>query len=865
LGSAEESSESAKIGHFDPLETHWRDLYGWLIRRAELDLTVARQLQNVENATLHHIRQLEQSLAAQIGAFQKHFSELQDRAISNLNNVVVSCADKLAEFQATYPPATELNDFLQTLHTLQADLPHKLGELHNTQSILQHEREIIRQRLQQVEIEITARANCITVVADDSRYLKAETKALAERLVQLESAIWQSRITALQTAQKLERAEVRIVNQQTHIEAGLKFAQRARRFRLLFRTIRRLSTKIRRLQQQAVQHQYANSTHEIQLQELHGTISGVTERLEYLNNALTQVVPQNQYEVFASSIRRDINEVKSKITQRLLLIEARNEERQRRVNELAASIQNQLCEHGRKEGLDVTEHNFRDIQLEFANVLKRVNELEILIPEAIATLQRETAHASAAAQRCDQVNEQLLEAQRQFSARITDLDQRLAVQHAEGEHWTRGFRESLARELSAVHARLTDRCTGLSHQYETAARWQNTTDATLRSLEQTVRELSQPQSGPDPELRNIAQQLHSLHCRVDATETRHAETAERLTSAIDDTQQVIKAGIETHLEQQFQVLAAHIYDQFALDKTQITEQLKSLREAFERVAYDIDLAKQACANVHSASGLSRMIEAMIDNKADQLQGGVAQQIQSLQEQHTRFASATTSAIETLRADLACRNQLASEELQTNTFNGPLQSLSSEVQRMSQTLLTRAAAIEQQHVTDYDTTERAIRELHAEVRLVREELHQSRTDYDYNKRLTQIETTISAKMDNIRLYIEDEFARTGIRGAGVVGIRQGVDRTFDNLSALSRVEQPTLSSAADTDPTSTTVVPTMTADSKPFYSSAIADSASINNNAEQLEELQERMAAEIARVRAELKERKGRWKVRRSGA
>jgi hypothetical protein len=185
--------------------------------------------------------------------------------------------------------------------------------------------------------------------------------------------------------------------------------------------------------------------------------------------------------------------------------------------------------------------------------------------------------------------------------------------------------------------------------------------------------------------------------------------------------------------------------------------------------------------------------------------------------------------------------------------------------MSQTLLTRAAAIEQQHVTDYDTTERAIRELHAEVRLVREELHQSRTDYDYNERLTQIETTISAKMDNIRLYIEDEFARTGIRGAGVVGIRQGVDRTFDNLSALSRVEQPTLSSAADTDPTSTTVVPTMTADSKPFYSSAIADSASINNNAEQLEELQERMAAEIARVRAELKERKGRWKVRRSGA
>jgi hypothetical protein len=576
------------------------------------------------------------------------------------------------------------------------------------------------------------------------------------------------------------------------------------------------------------------------------------------------MVSQDQYERFVGSVRRDIDEHNSRTTQRLLLIEARTEERQNQASELAASLQNQLSGHTDNERLEATEHNLRDIQLQFATVLKRINELDTGTSEAISTLQRETAQSIAAAQRCDQVNQQLLETQRRFSARIEDLDQRLAVQHEAAQHWNRGFTESFAQELSTLHARLTDQCTGLAYQYETVARWQNTTDATLRTLELTVRELREAQPTPDPKLFNIAHRLHSLHRRIDAAEIRQAETAERLTSVIKESQQVIRTAVKEQVEEQLQGLAATIYDQFESHKTTINERLESLREVTERLAYDVDLAKQEYATVHNASGLCRMSQDEIDIKAQQLEAGVAQQIQSLREQHMRFASATTSAIDALRSDLTFRDQLAGEELQTEKFNGRLDSLSLDVHRVQEALLTRAAAIEQQHVADHDSATLAIRELHDEVTLFREELHERRADCDYSERLAQIENTINAKIETMRLYIEDAIERTGTGKAGVLGLSQSVDDTFDRLAALSGVEQAP-SAVAATYPTLTTVAPTISPESDSFPGSRTVDSAATNTNAEQLEELQERMDAEIERVRAELKERKGRWKVRRSGA
>jgi DNA repair exonuclease SbcCD ATPase subunit len=133
-------------------------------------------------------------------------------------------------------------------------------------------------------------------------------------------------------------------------------------------------------------------------------------------------------------------------------------------------------------------------------------------------------------------------------------------------------------------------------------------------------------------------------------------------------------------------------------------------------------------------------------------------------------------------------------------------------------------------------------------------------------LRGLEHKLSAKIEEVRQQMGQKFSALDSREGDLKELKERSQSLIHRVSQLSAIIQSSQNTAITVQPMAPR--PDVSAPPTPAGKAQGDDSLAeiqAHSEKEQLIKLQERMSSEIERVRAELKERSGRWKVRKSAS
>ena len=630
-----------------------------------------------------------------------------------------------------------------------------------------------------------------------------------------------------------------------------------------------------------------------------------------------------------ASLRAKLEEWQHLTAQKLMLLASHDAEQEKSGKELGASLGAKLAEqeerNGEKlralssghEGLARLKPEIQTLAQRLGQVqsvaqraqsqadagAKRAGELEEGFKSAITVLKAELNEQ----QRAFRLPEaQIAEIEHKVGVKIDDLQRQLAVEREGFDHWGKGLRESFSAELSAMQVRLSERQSQIEYRHSRLERLEETVKASIPKLEAKFKEKFQSQDYDREQWAQLRSDFGALGERTSQLESQGRQAEGRATATHQQVEQSladlcgefsafkasfdqrpappsesILRGLEETLGANLRQLEEQVTRKFSVYDSRDSERVQQTEQALNRLKAELetfraDFAEQQ-SGLPSAESLSYTIQESLRTKIHELDQRLAERFTLID---SRDAARARQADETLEV-LHCENAALRGEitaLKTGLNERPEviadpalrdleESFGAKIQDSQQQVAEKLVLLDRRDAERSQKAEQIIAEFTTEmVKLKTELLQRPAVMTSTDPALRCLEENLSAKFNELNQQVTQKFSVFESHDAELKELKDRSQSVIQRVAQLSAAIQ----GAQNSGPVAVQFV-----SAPPEASAAQAPEANAKgenlaetqapSEKEQLVKLQERMSAEIERVRAELKERSGRWKVRRSAS
>jgi chromosome segregation ATPase len=866
-------------------------LFDWMVRRAEADLGVAQALVAGEMQRAHQIKHLETTLIGQINKLQHQVIESHEAELNDLKSEIFACADRIAQFEGTQSTVDAARRVIQELDDLRAQLSARQTELEIRCSGFETLGESLATHIRGLQEELRDKLDSIKTAQVEMCHFQSETHSLAERVAQAESDTWQARTLILHNTQQLEQTTESIKSDIVALNALFTDIKDNQRNLPLLDTLfkelaRNLGAKIEEIDDRLAHSHNSQLECDARLGQLDSGLAMLAERLTRTESLSNQIHALTHAEVSAASefrenTLRQLSSLEARLSdstadhgalqeltlslsaqvqasqqqaaQQFTLLDSRDAAQERNAKELAAFLAAKLTQQDEKLGPLANVHkelyrlapevqileqriNQTDLALQRAqdrtdDSARRIGQLEESLKSEIVALN--AAVAKLAEQQTLRLPEdQLREIKHELDVKVAELQRQLGVERDGFDHWGKGLRESFGAELSAMQARLSERLSQIEHRYARLERSEETVKANFDGLEAQLKETLQLKSNHYEQWGRFQSRLGTLDERTSKLETqvRHAEdravaTAQKTEQSVD----VLRCEIRT---------VQTLFDPQALP---------------------------------SADSILRGIEETLGAKFQEIEERFTKQLCEYDSCNTERRRDANKLFETLQSELAAiRTEivLRADKPSEPSLRGVEEFIATKMQEFQQPLAQKLILLEKCDAERTHQIEQMIAGFKTEMAALDTELIQRPTRISStDPALRGLEENLSAKIEELRQQMAQKFRACDSHESDLEELKersQSLIGRMIELSAAIQSSQDTVVLAAQPVAPKPEVSPPRTPAEK-IEGEDSPTEIQARSEKEQLIKLQERMSAEIERVRTELKERSGRWKVRKSAA
>jgi chromosome segregation ATPase len=650
----------------------------------------------------------------------------------------------------------------------------------------------------------------------------------------------------------------------------------------------------------------------------------IANELAALRTTLSEALArESSIKEIGVSLRASVEEWQHQAAQKFMLLESRDAGREKSVRELEESFGSRLAEQE-----ECTGEKLRALARGHEELLCLKPEVQTLaqrIIHAETATQRAQAQADAGAMRVEQLEEtfkgniaaiqaELSEQQRTFrlpddqmreieaklGTRIDELQRQLAIEREGLGHWEKGLRDSFSSELSAMQARLSERQSQIEHRYTRLDRLEDTVAASIHGLEAQLKETLHLQDHDHEQFAKLRSELDALGEHTSKLESR-AHQAQILAAA---NRQMIEEAA-TNLEGEINALKAcldarpaaaaedmvcdmgeslgaklhqleeqvtrkfSLYDSRDIERTQQAEETFNLLKN-ELGAFQTILSQQQLT-VPSADTLSRAIEESLRAKIHDLNQELAERFGLIDDRDAERAQQAQKAVEALQGEITVLKSGSNERATAGTQSAVQaleESLAAKIRELQQQVEQKLILSEKRDAERTQQAQQVITGLKTEMTTLKADLSQRRAAISISDpALSALEENLSAKIHELRQQVAQKFSAFDSRDAELKELKdrsQSLIQRVAQLSIAVQSVQNVESTAVQTVATRSEVGAAQAPEAAPPGGASLVKSQAASEK-EQLIKLQERMSSEIERVRVELKERSGRWKVRKSAS
>jgi chromosome segregation ATPase len=863
-----------------------------MVRRAEADLGVAQALVAGEVHRADQIKHLETTLIGQINKLQHQVIEGYEAELNDLKSEISACADRIAQFEGTQSTVDAARQVIQELGDLRAQLSARQTELEIRCSGFERLGESLATHIHELEEELRDKLDSIRTAQAEMCHFQSETHSLAERVAQAESDTWQARTLILHNTQQLEQTTESIKSDIVALNALFSdIKDNQRNFPLLdtlFKELaRNLGAKIEEIDDRLAHSHNSQLECDARLGQLDSGLAMLAERLtrtdslsnqthalthaevssasEFRENTLQQLsslearlsdstADHEALQELTLSLRAQVQASQQQTAQQFTLLDSRDAEQERNAKELAAFLATKLTQQDEKLGALANVHkelyrlgpevqileqriNQADLALQRAQdrtegSARRIGQLEESLKNEIVALNAAVATLADKQQTLRLPEDQLREVKHELDVTVAELQHQLGVERDGFDHWGKGLRESFGAELSAMQARVSERLSQIEHRYARLERWEETVKANFDGLEAQLKETLQLQSNHHEQWDRFQSWQGTLDERTSKLDTqmRHAEAR-----AVATAQKT---------EQSVDVLRCEI---------------RTLQTLFDP------------RGLPSADSILRGIEETLGAKFQEIEERFTRQLCEYDSRNTEHRRDANELFETLQSELtAIRTELVlhADRPCEPSLRDVEAFIATKIQEFQQPLTQKLILLEKCDAERTHQIEQVIAGSKTEMAALDTEIIQHPTEISStDPALRGLEENLSAKIEELRQQMAEKFRACDSHESDLEELKersQSLIRRMIDLSAVIQSSQNTAVLAAQLVAPKPEVSPPRTLAEKIEGEDNPAE-IQARSEKEQLIKLQERMSAEIERVRIELKERSGRWKVRKSAA
>jgi len=537
---------------------------------------------------------------------------------------------------------------------------------------------------------------------------------------------------------------------------------------------------------------------------------------------------------------------------------------------------------------------------------KRTGQLEEGFKSAITALKAELAELNDQQRALRPPEAQMSEIEHKLGVKIDELQRQLAVEREGFDHWGKGLRESFSAELSAMQVRLSERQSQIEYRHSRLERLEETVKASIQELEAQLKEKLQSQDYDREQWGQLRSEFGALGERTSQLESQGRQAEGRATATHQHVEQrladlcgefsAFKAsfdqrpassseslirGLEETLGANLSQLEEQVSQKFSLYDSRDSERVQQTEQALNRLKAELGTFRadfvQQQSGLPSAESLSYSIRESLRIKIHELDQQLAERFTLIDSRDAERARQADETLEALHSEIAVlRGEITALKLGLNerpevtadaALRGVEESFGAKIQDSQHQVADKLVLLDKRDAERSQKAEQIIAGFTTEMAKLKTDLLQRpavMTSSD--PALRCLEENLSAKINELNQQVTQKFSVFESRDAELKELKDRSQSVIQRVAQLSAAIQ----GAQNSGPVTVQFVP-----APPEASAAPAPEANAKSEnpaetqapseKEQLVKLQERMSTEIERVRAELKERSGRWKVRRSAS
>jgi DNA repair exonuclease SbcCD ATPase subunit len=625
------------------------------------------------------------------------------------------------------------------------------------------------------------------------------------------------------------------------------------------------------------------------------------------------------------ALRSKIQEWEHQAAQQFILLEARDAERENNARELVATLGAKLAEQEARthkelralasdqEGLSRIRPEVQALAQRMADTesaahraqvhadanAKEAGEFENRLSNVFADLKAEVSKLADERRAFYQSQDELREIERKLDVKVNEIQRQLAIEREGFDHWGKGLRESFGGELSAIRVRLSERQAQIEHRYAALECWQETMNASLEDVCHRVQESSQSQTRDDQAWRTVKSDLSALAERVGELETRACEAEDRAAALSHDSEQrianlkleigtleefldqrkfsssdMIVANLEEKLSARISDFEERFASQLSQYDTAVNEWAEQSEQIVSRVQNELTLLKADLDQRQNLTSYGLQLPPAVEEALSSKLRGLEQQLETrfsrIENHETEHAQAANKMFETLQSELAAIKAGLNQgiEIPNESSMGAFrESIGVQLHELQQHLAETLSLLESRDVERNQRAEQAITGLKLEMTALSAEITQPRPISAADPVFRGLEEKLSANIEALRQHTDERFSTFDRREAELKELKERSQSLMQRVTQLSGAIQASQKMVVPAPQPMTwsiagNAVPAPAAN--PNREETLPEMQA-RSEKEQLIKLQERMSSEIERVRAELKERSGRWKVRKSAS
>jgi chromosome segregation ATPase len=533
----------------------------------------------------------------------------------------------------------------------------------------------------------------------------------------------------------------------------------------------------------------------------------------------------------------------------------------------------------------------------------RVGYLEQTLKDATGELRAEIAAVQQQQRVCRLPDEEFRELEHKLQTKIGDLERQILLEREGLEHWNKGLRESFGSELSAIQARLSERQSEIEYRYSRIEeRLGETLQAAMVGMESKLTERSQPQENYGEQLATLRSELGTLGERTGRLESQERQSRDRAAASNRDFENRLQelrgelvtskstvdhstgdgavARLEESLHTGLSRLEGRINEKLSGYEKRESDHAERTAAIIDSLQVEQRLLKarfdQQQCDLPSPDGLIRRLEENLERKLSEVERKIGENLSALDRrdlESVRRADETIAAlqggIEALQGEMSALQAAVAQRAEITAapvVSTVEESVAAIVQELREELTRRQEFLHQQDSDRIEKIERLVAGFNTEMSAFRGDLA-TVSGHPSDVPLHALEESLNAKIHTLHQQLAHNVNRLEVRDAELRELNERSESLIQRVAQLSnamRVPQPSEPASIHTLAPHATELGTQEAEATVNRSQSTHPS-SVKSEKEQLVKLQERMSAEIERVRVELKERSGRWKVRRSAS